>query len=44
VTLTDDNECDAYALAQVGLARMGGNSKSITKLQTEVLDLLNKQI
>ena len=44
VTILDDNECDAYGLAQVGLALLKGNSKSITKLQEEVLTLLRKQI
>ena len=36
VTILDDNENDAYGLAQVGLALFGGNSKSTTKLQGEV--------
>jgi len=44
VTILDDNECDAYGLAQVGLALLEGNSKPITKLQDEVLTLLRKQI
>jgi Holliday junction resolvasome RuvABC endonuclease subunit len=44
VTILDDNENDAYGLAQVGLALLGGNSKSTTKLQEEVLLLLQKQI
>jgi crossover junction endodeoxyribonuclease RuvC len=44
VTILDDNECDAYGLAQVGLALLDGNSKSTTKLQDEVLTLLKKQI
>lgn len=44
VTILDDNECDAYGLAQVGLALLNGNSKSTTKLQEEVLTLLKKQI
>lgn len=44
VTILDDNECDAYGLAQVGLALLDGNSKAITKLQDEVLNLLKKQL
>lgn len=44
VTILDDNECDAYGLAQIGLALMGGNSKVTTKLQEEVLTLLKKQL
>lgn len=44
VTILDDNENDAYGLAQVGLALKGGNSKAVTKLQEEVLSLLRKQI
>lgn len=44
VTILDDNECDAYALSQVGLALLGGNSKDTTKLQEEVLTLLKKQL
>ena len=43
VSILDDNVADAYSLAQVGLALIGGNSKQITKLQQEVLDLLTKQ-
>lgn len=43
VSLLDDNIADAYALAQVGLALTGGNSKIITAIQQEVLDLLYKQ-
>lgn len=44
VTILDDNICDGYSLAQVGLALLEGNTKSITKIQQEVLDLLKKQI
>lgn len=44
VTLLDDNVCDAYGLAQVGLALFGGNSKQTIKLQEEVLSLLKKQL
>lgn len=44
VSIMNDNECDAYGLAQVGLALRGGNSKCTTKLQEEVLSLLKKQL
>jgi len=44
VTILDDNENDAYGLAQVGLALRGGNSKVCTKLQEEVLSLLKQQL
>lgn len=44
VSILNDNECDAYGLAQVGLALLGGNSKTTTKLQEEVLMLLKKQL
>ena len=44
VSIMNDNECDAYGLAQVGLAMKGGNSKNLTKLQEEVLSLLKKQL
>lgn len=44
VTILDDNENDAYGLAQIGLALYGGNSKDTTKIQEEVLTLLKKQI
>ena len=44
VTIMDDNENDAYGLAQIGLALHGGNSKATTKLQEEVLLLLKKQL
>jgi len=44
VTILNDNEADAYGLAQVGLALKGGNLKPIIKIQQEVLDLLQKQI
>lgn len=43
VTILDDNVCDAYGLAQVGLVLTGGNSKVTTKLQEEVISLLKKQ-
>lgn len=43
VTILDNNECDAYGLAQVGLALLGGNSKETTQLQEEVINLLKKQ-
>ena len=44
VSLLDDNICDGFGLAQVGLALLGGNSKATNKLQEEVLELLKKQI
>jgi Holliday junction resolvasome, endonuclease subunit len=44
VTILDDNICDAYGLAQIGLALMGGNSKITIERQNEVLDLLKKQL
>ena len=44
VTITNDNEADAYGLAQIGLALRGGNRKNTTKLQEEVLSLLKKQL
>ena len=44
VTMLDDNKADAYGLAQIGLAVLGGNSKSTTKTQDEVIDLIKKQL
>lgn len=44
VSIADNNEADAYSLAQVGLALFGGNSKAITKFQQEVINLLKKQL
>ena len=44
VSILNDNEADAYGLAQVGLALLGGNSKTTTKLQEEVTSLLKKQL
>ena|SRR3990167_2865863 len=44
VSILDDNVCDAYCLSQVGLALLGGNSKTTTKLQEEVISLLKKQL
>jgi len=44
VTLLDDNENDAYGLAQIGLALMGGNSKDTNQKQEEVLALLRSQL
>ena len=44
VTMLDDNLCDAYGLAQVGLALKDGNSKATTKVQNEVLELIRKQL
>jgi len=43
VSMLDDNVCDAFGLAQVGLALLGGNSKATNKTQLEVLELLKKQ-
>jgi len=43
VSILNDNECDAYGLAQIGLALLGGNSKTVTKIQEEVLSLITKQ-
>lgn len=44
ITIFDDNEADAYGLAQIGLALKGGNSKKTNKKQEEVLSLLKKQV
>lgn len=44
VSITNDNECDAYGLAQIGLALLNGNSKVTTKTQEEVLTLIKKQL
>jgi len=44
ITILNDNENDAYGLAQIGLALKGGNSKAIIQKQEEVLKLLKKQI
>ncbi len=44
VSITNDNECDAYGLAQVGLSLLGGNSKDTNMKQEEVLLLLKKQL
>lgn len=44
VTILDDNEADAYGLAQVGLALLGGNSKDTNQKQEEVLTLLKTQL
>ena len=44
VTMVDDNICDAYSLAQVGLALLDGNSKATNKTQEEVLAIVRKQI
>lgn len=44
VSIMDDNVCDAYGLAQIGLALLDGNSKATNKLQEEVLSLLKKQL
>ena len=44
VSILNDNECDAYALAQVGLGLLEGNVKNLTKTQKEVINLLKKQL
>lgn len=44
VSIMDDNLCDAYSLAQVGLGLLKGNSKPVTGFQEEVLGLLGKQL
>ena len=44
VTILNDNEADAYGLAQIGLALLGGNSKDINQKQQEVLNLLKTQL
>lgn len=44
VTILNDNEADAYGLAQIGLALMGGNSKVTTNIQKDVLSVLKKQL
>jgi len=44
VTIFDDNEADAYGLAQIGLALLGGNTKKTTAKQNEVIKLLSKQL
>jgi crossover junction endodeoxyribonuclease RuvC len=44
VTILDDNICDGYALAQVGLALLKRNKKPLIEKQKEVIGLLQKQI
>jgi len=44
VTLLDDNICDSFGLAQIGLALKGGVCKKIGQKQEEVLSLLKKQL
>lgn len=44
VSIVNDNECDSYGLAQIGLALLGGNTKETTQFQEEVLALLKKQL
>lgn len=41
---SDNNECDAYALAVCGLAVLGKPYKNVTKPQLEVINLLKKQL
>lgn len=43
VTITDDNEADAYALAQVGLA-ITNNGYKITNKQKAVINLISSQL
>lgn len=43
VTITDNNLCDAYALAQIGIALLDKSSK-VTKFQKEVLAVLKPQM
>ena len=43
VSLTNNNECDAYGLARIGLAILGGDD-IIESKQKEVVDLVKKQI
>lgn len=40
----DNNECDAYSLAAVGLAVLGKPLKPVTVPQAEVIKLLKKQV
>lgn len=44
VTILDDNEADAFALAQVGLALLDKHTKPLNKKQEEVIELLKKQL
>lgn len=44
VSLLDDNICDAFGLAHIGLAILGEEKKRITQKQEEVLSLLKKQL
>jgi crossover junction endodeoxyribonuclease RuvC len=44
VTIMDDNEADAFALAQVGLALSGKHIKPLNQKQEEVIELLKKQL
>lgn len=43
ISFVDDNICDAFALAQCGVAIRGENKKSLTKAQLEVITLLKAQ-
>lgn len=42
-TYTDNNECDAHALAQVCLALRGDNTRPLTAFQEQVVNLLKIQ-
>jgi len=44
VSILDDNVCDAYGLAQMGLAILGGNSKATNKVQEQDLEKFKKQL
>ena len=43
VSFIDDNLCDAFALATVGVALKGENKKPLAKYQVEVLNVLSDQ-
>lgn len=44
VTLYNDNEADAYALATIGQALLGRNKKPLIVPQQEVVDLVKRQL
>lgn len=43
VSMIDDNECDAYSLARIGLATLETNKDDLFEYQKEVVNLINKQ-
>jgi len=43
VSFTDNNLCDAYGLAQIGLAILDKNTKKLTKIQREIINKLKVQ-